>query len=280
MRRRLAFLLLCAATRPGAMWAQSSTTFDAASIKPNTAAQGIVVNTFLSGGRYVATRATLRRILGVAYQPLLASQIVGGPDWINSAAFDIAAKAQGNPSSQTLRMMLRALLSDRFQLRTHMEARETDVYALVPAKSDGAHGPQFQPATIDCSSRRDDAPPLNEVPPARPSAECGFLTSSRVVRKDDGTNAATLLIAAKGVTTTELAAYLSTLAPVGRIVVDQTAWSGAYDVNLTFEGGGGSMQNASAIFTALPEQLGLRLQPVRRPVDVLVIDHVERPTED
>src|ERR1700722_460183 len=169
--------------------------FDVASIKPNGAPRG-ATNTFLSGGRYVGTTVTLRRLIGLAYQPLLGQQIVGGPAWINTDLYDITAKAEGNPTADTLRLMLQGLLADRFKLRTHMETRAMPVFALGLARSDGKVGSSLTPGTVDCSAHGGDAPPpAGSPPPPAPTPpppampECGFRVSVSIARPEPGSDA-------------------------------------------------------------------------------------------
>jgi uncharacterized protein (TIGR03435 family) len=249
--------------------------FDVASIKPNIAAQrGGASNTFLSGGRYVGTIVSLRRLIGVAYQPLLSQQIVGGPAWINTELYDVTAKAEGNPTADTLRLMLQSLLADRFKLRTHIEKRDSPVFALGLARSDGKLGSQLTPGTVDCSAHRGDAPPPDATPPPPAMPECGFRVSVSVPQpQPDGTRPPShFAMIAKGVTMEQLTKELSTIGPVGRIVLDRTGLAGGFDVNLTFE--------TDSIFTSIREQLGLKLDSTTAPVDFLVIDAAEHPSQN
>lgn len=156
--------------------------FEVASIKPDTSGPRGISNIFLSGGRYVGSATTVRGMIGFAYQPLLGRQIVAGPAWLDSERYEIQAKANGNPSADTLRLMLQDLLADRFKLRTHIEKRDSPVYALGLARSDGKLGSQLTPGTVDCSAHRGDAPPPDAMPPPPASPECGFRMSVSVTR--------------------------------------------------------------------------------------------------
>ena len=164
-------------------------------------------------------------MIGFAYQPLLGRQIVAGPAWLDSERYEIQAKANGNPSADTLRLMLQDLLADRFKLRTHIEKRDSPVYALGLARSDGKLGSQLTPGTVDCSAHRGDAPPPDAMPPPPASPECGFRMSVSVTRPQPGADVTPppqFTIIAKGVTMAQLAGELSSLGPVGRIVLDRT----------------------------------------------------------
>ena len=252
--------------------------FEVASVKPNTSDPRAIPNVLLSGGRYVASAATLRSIIEFAYRPLLGRQIVGGPSWIESTRYDIRAKGEGNPSADTLRLMLRSLLAERFMLRVHSETRDTPIYALALARGDRRPGPQLKPGSVDCSARRGDAPPPDAVQPPVPSPECGFF-----VRTTNIVGVGVQLIElATGVTISQLAAQLSAVGLIGRPVLDRTGLAGTYDIEFTFgvDSAGGRGLGDASIFTALREQLGLELAPTTAQVEFLVIDGVERPGPD
>jgi uncharacterized protein (TIGR03435 family) len=219
-------------------------------------------------------------------------QIVGGPDWIGSDRFDIVAKGEGElrPSPPggppgPLLVMLQALLAERFKLATHTDTREQQIYALMLARSGGRLGPKLSPTDGDCSTLPPPGSPGRPPgPPSPPRAgerpRCGmFMGMGR--------------IAAGGVTMSQLAMTLSQR--VNRVVRDSTGLAGWYEFEIEFtpeqmpafsQGGpqpGGPpppSPDAPSIFTALQEQLGLKLEARRGPVDVLVIDSVERPTPD
>lgn len=122
--------------------------FDVASVKPNKSGGIPNVIGLFPGGRLTATNVALRELIRLAYD-LQPSQLVGGPDWINSSRFDVAARADvaGRPSLA----MIRSLLAERFQLTTHRETRELPTYALVMARADRRLGPRLQVSRVDCS---------------------------------------------------------------------------------------------------------------------------------
>jgi uncharacterized protein (TIGR03435 family) len=248
--------------------------FDVVSVKPDHSGS---LNIFLQaqpGGRIVATNVTLRLLIRNAYR-VQDSQIVGGPDWIGTDRFDIEAKAPGNPTQGELQLMLRALMADRFKLTVHNETRELPVYGLTLARADGRLGAQLRRSETDCSAAPGvtrGTPPPAPAAAGTPQARCGFFVGP-------GT------ISARGVTMPALAASLSN--NVSRVVLDRTSLAGDFDVDLkwTPEGGGGAADSTpdpdtASIFTAVQEQLGLKLESARGPVDVLAIDAAERPPDE
>ena len=296
----LALVPLMAVTTMGQTSAPSNPQFEVASIKPNKSGDGRVMMSVQPGGRFTATNVTLRMMIRNAYQ-LQEFQITGGPSWIADERFDIAAKAEagdtmgdpfraeqtGQPSRGQL--MIRALLAERFKLVVHNEEKEMPIYALVPARSDGKLGPQLKASEADCAAivaaarARGGRGPTGPPPdPGRggPPPQCG-------IRIGPGN------MAVGGSPMSQVATSLSMFA--GRIVVDKTGLSGSYDFTLTWTpdqmpGAGqrppGAPEpppidpNGASLFTAVQEQLGLKLDSQRGPVAVLVIDRVERPTEN
>src|SRR5229473_3073049 len=117
----------------------ASPVFEVASIKPNTSMDQSGGSDF-AAGRFTGKNVTARRVIGLAFQPLLGNQIVGGPAWLDVDRFDIQAKASGDPSGAQLRLMLQSLLKERFKLVAHRETRELPVYNLVMAGGGGKTG--------------------------------------------------------------------------------------------------------------------------------------------
>ena len=243
----------------------------------------------LPPGRFVATNAPLREIIRVTYQ-ISDFQLVNAPDWTSSERFDVEATVPpssgdsrpltlgaGGPPPQVF-AMLRALLAERFKLAAHTETREMPVYALVLARKDKTLGPAIAPTAIDCAALAAAAianlkSPSTTPRPAGQPIKCGMLGAPG---RFEGW-AATL--AEFGQTLTQL---------VGRTVVDETGLSGRFDLKLTFtpelnpqdRSPTEPIEPAVPFASALEEQLGLKLQSAKGPVDVIVIDHVEKPTPD
>jgi uncharacterized protein (TIGR03435 family) len=239
--------------------AQAPVTFDAASVKrsqPGVANGGVGLR---PPDRYAASNALLRTIVVHAYQ-LRRFQVIGGPDWIDAERFDIDAHApEGTTSRDDLFRMVRSLLAERFRLVAHTETRDLPVYALVEARSDGRLGPQLRAADADCSAAGNP---------------CGMNATSF---GDKGGTVST-----SGRTLDDFATTLGGM--LDRAVVNRTHQSGRYAIDLKW--GADRLGNTATptdrdlppIFTAIREQLGLRLEPARGPVTVLIIDHIERPS--
>ena len=268
--------------------AETLPSFEVASVKINKSGEPFMRIAPAPGGRFTVTNLPVRELIRFAYQ-LQSFQIEGGPSWITSDRFDIVAKAEGSPAPiqpggppGPLQLMMQSLLKDRFKLTVHNETKQMPIYALVRARSDGRLGPQLKQSTVDCAAMmtargRGGAPPAPPAPGERPM--CGM-------RFGPGQ------IAAGGLPLSQLAVGMSQM--VQRVIVDRTGLTGNFDLEVTFtpdqmpQGtpppGAPPLPpidpNGPSIFTALQEQLGLNLESQRGPVEVLVIDRVEHPTED
>ena len=272
---------------------EASMSFEVASVRPNVSGDMKMSSAqTLPGGRYTAINIPPRLLIINSYG-LQPQQLIGAPDWISSERFDIVAKADGDlgaPFSREapsrLQLMIRALLAERFKLKVHREPRQVDVYALVTARADGKLGPELKPSTIDCqrlaAGRRGGGPPPEPPKPGQ-RPQCGaWVLSGELL--------------AGGQPLLELVSVLSRT--VGRSVIDRTGLKGVYDIHLRWTpdivrqqasatptstvriNGVEFDPNGPSIFTALQEQLGLKLESERGTVEALVIDHIERPTPD
>ena len=285
---RNAAISLALSVAVASLYAQNDAV-DVASIKANKSGEPFVRIGMAPGGRFTATNVPARQLILMAYQ-IQPFQIAGAPDWTTTERFDIVAKgsgplapaAPGTPGP--IQAMMKSLLADRFMLVAHLEKREMPIYALVKARSDGKLGSQLTASTVDCATvnagRRGGPPP---APPNfnGPAPQCGMMVRPGGVK-------------AGGVPITQIIQLLSQ--NVQRIVVDRTGLTGNFDIDLSWtpdqipQARGDAPPGAPALppidpngpslFTALQEQLGLKLDSTRGPVDVLVIDKVERPTED
>lgn len=277
-KRFLASSLLCALSisalaLPGSVvLAQTSAlSFEAASVKPNKSGD---INTRMSGGRnglVTVVNGTAKSMIRAAYG-VDASQVVGGPAWIDVDRFDINAKAEGEITEARLTEMLKSLLADRFSLVVHKESRELPVYALVLARPDGKFGPQLSRSGIDCAElARAGAPPPPPTGPATAATQ-GKPIGPCSLRIGGGT------IAARSNSMGDIARAL--IGSVDRIVVDRTGLEGGFDLDLVWAPNPIPEQSGPSVFTALQEQLGLKLESSRAPVDVVVIDRIEQPSPD
>jgi len=261
----------------------TSASFEVASIKPNHSGER---RFFVSWqpGRFNATGMTLKFLITMAYD-VKDFQVSGGPGWVNSERYDIDAKEPDSIAQELDKLpreqwqpladsMLQSLLAERFQLKLTRGTKDMPAYALVVAKN----GPKLQ-----------EAKPV-DTPPDAPSGP-GGRPHGPMIRMGRGE------VSGQGIALSFLASVLSQ--QLGRTVLDQTGLKGNYDLTLkwTPEQGEGMMlggpgggpppdgappgeASGPSIFTALQEQLGLKLEPTKAPAEVLTIDHVERPSEN
>jgi uncharacterized protein (TIGR03435 family) len=253
--------------------AQNSSTlpelsFEVTSVKPSPndlVPEGISV---FPDGSARFTRFQVRTLITMAYRSeglQRFDQLIGAPQWVSVDRFDIEGKAGVGSGSQSgpsqVPAMLRSVLRERFRLRVHSETREMPAYGLVVARVDGRLGPGLRESNIVC-------PAIDAARPNPDPDACRIRASAGV-------------IIGRGASTEQLAGNLSGYLEVDRFVTDRTGLTGRYDFTLEYSRG--LPQDAGAttgpgLFTALVEQLGLRLQPERKTVPVLVIDNVEKPT--
>jgi uncharacterized protein (TIGR03435 family) len=234
----------------------------------------------LPNGRLTATNAPVWMLILNAYR-VQRYQVIGAPGWAESEGFDIEAKGDASANQAQVLLMLRTLLEDRFQLRFHRESRELPVYALTVGKN----GPKLAPPKEGGCVSSDPNARIQPPPPgAGPIVPCGSVNIGM----------ATAGVSMNGgkVPMTEFVRTLQMV--VGRPVIDRTAITEPFDVSLTFArdevaagiprltGPPGSEPadpgGPPSILTAIQEKLGLKLESTKGPVEVMVIDHVERPS--
>jgi uncharacterized protein (TIGR03435 family) len=232
------------------MAAGANPTFEAATIKPSRPDErGPFFG--IQGRHFSVIHTSLNDLVDFAYG-LQLRQIAGAPDWFTSERYDISAvsSGEGAPSTKQWKSMAGKLMADRFQFKFHYEKREQSVYALTVAKS----GPKLKNSQGDPNGQ----PGLGFGPPGNFGA----------------TNASM----------TDVAEALAHGA-LDRPVVDQTGLTGKFDLRLTWtpDDKPAATESADAppdLFTAIQQELGLKLESTKAPVNVLVIDHIERPSED
>lgn len=243
MVRAIASLAVCVS---GAVYGQSDVgqRFEVASIRPSTAnPNSSGINT--GNGRLTATNVTLKRCIMGAYG-VGPNQIIGGPDWLDADRFDIAAKAEQPVGDHILMTMLQTLLAERFTLGLHREMKPIESYVLEVAKN----GPKLE---------KGDG-------------------------KGSSTNSGRGEIVATNATMDRLAEILSRQMDLP--VINHTSLEGDFKLKLQWTPEGATAAKSTdttdgpSIFTAIQEQLGLRLHAQKVPVEVIVIDHVEKPSEN
>jgi uncharacterized protein (TIGR03435 family) len=265
--------------------AQRSPAFDVVSVKryqPDASGRVDDAISVFPGGRLSAPGATLRGLITTAYG-LLDIQIVDSGRMLGSARYQIEGRTDPDVSLADARAMLRTLLTERFGLATHRETRELPVYVMT---IDRKPGPQLRPSGPECAMPKgpSGAPPP-PPPPGGPSvgrvlslngyaSRCGSLFFN-------STNGGHWSLRE-----TTMARFAERLVgSVGRPVLDRTGLTGAFDIDVTYTPDNpvvdtSNAPNAPSLITALREQLGLRLESTRAPVEVLVIDGVRQPTEN
>jgi uncharacterized protein (TIGR03435 family) len=245
MRRKM--LLVIALLLAQCVSGQPPERFEVAVIRPtqSVTATGTSFDLF-PGGRIRITNEPVKLLIRVAFQ-MQNSQIAGGPKWLDNDRYDIDAKT-GRPEKlkpDQVSPLMRDLLEDRFHLKAHRETREQTVYALVVDKS----GPKLKPKTEGQAN--------------------GMNTSG---------GRGTSRLTGTAVSMELLAGYVGNR--LGRIVVDKTGLTDAYDFTLEWAPDETPDSTAPSLTAALRDQLGLRLESQKSPVEVLVIDSIERPTEN
>jgi uncharacterized protein (TIGR03435 family) len=249
-------------------------TFEVASIKRNVSGdQGSQIRV-QPGGQIVVTNNSLYNLIRNAYGTQRFEMVPGPqfPSWIDSDRWDIIAKppADAPQREEQMQLRLRSLLEDRFKLDARREMREMPTYALTIARSDGQLGPRMKPSGDECAAAARARAAGEAAPPLPPGGFCG-------TRTNNGT------VSMRGV---PLANFVRNLGGMtGRFVIDKTGLTGPFDLDLQWTpdqalGAGGALTDGTSLFAAIQEQLGLRLEAQRAPVEVLVVNSAERPTED
>jgi len=256
--------------------------FEAVSIKPHdVSASSVTGMRLLQDGTAMLTNVAMITVLGRS-TTVPARDIVGVPEWVNSERYDIIAKASAGDrrDQERQRAMWRAVLEDRMKLVTHTEQRERDIYALVLARKDGKLGPQLKPSTLDCSSP--------QAPTSFTPAQGGKEPGVDVYLQRCGIGLVGLTVVSGGATIDQLARILEVGANAA--VENRTGLQGLYAFTVSsplvrarppsVDPNAAAPDATADVFVAVQEQLGLKLQHERRMLPVLVIDHIERPSEN
>jgi uncharacterized protein (TIGR03435 family) len=253
----LAATALASAQQPQQDPSAETASFEVASVKPNNSGLQTSGTHSQPGGSLTATNVTLKSVIASAYE--VRTFQIEGPAWLDAARFDITARAPEGTPDRLRPVMLRTLLATRFGLVAHFDTRERSVYALVPLRSDGRLGPQLKKSQLVCSGS------------APSGGFCGLNTS---VGNTGGR------IIGGGLPMDRVAAALANFA-VDQAVINRTGLDGVFDFELQFSRlPSNERPDTPSIFTAVQEQLGLKLEAARGPVQFLMIDKVEQPTAD
>ncbi|HKH74434.1 MAG TPA: TIGR03435 family protein [Vicinamibacterales bacterium] len=289
-----------------------------ASVKKNVG--GIGAQMRIAPAMISANGVPVRLLMRQAYGQLQDFQLIGGPPWISSDRFDIEAKIEGGGpmSPQVIQSVLRQILEERFALKVHREQRELPIYALVLARSDGRLGPNLTPSSPECTTlmtSRGRGPAPDRGGPG-PDGRGAVMVSRGVAPDGRGgpgraggppppldfdappvcgqRGGGFGRMRAGGTTMEQFATFISGTAQ--RVVIDKTGLTGYYDIALTYTPTGDQLPQGApppgapapppidpdgpSFFTAIQEQLGLKLDNQRGPVEVVVVDSIQQPTEN
>jgi uncharacterized protein (TIGR03435 family) len=256
--------------------------FDVVSIKRNFDRSATGPPNMRPDGGFTMIHVPIGTLIGRAYGNVPAD-MVGLPDWAMSEYYDVKTTSTlTNATAEDRAAMIRAMLADRCKLAVHFEKREHDAYELVLARKDGKLGSGLIKSDTDCSQPA--PPPASGADLSAPPPPCKLRTVGAVLRKQ-GAELGDLL---EGDAPIAILADALRIALRGRQVVDRTGLTGSYRVTLNFNmmatmrppTATASPDDSPSVFTAIQEQLGLKLQPTRLLRDTLVIDHIERPSPD
>lgn len=290
---------LRAQAEPQAQAAAPPLSFEVASIKPSEAEANMIRIGASPGGRWTASGITLRILIQQAYD-MRDYQISGTPGWASTDRYDIVAKAENpNPTREQIREMLRSLLAERFKMKAHLETKELPIYALVVGK--GGHKLKLSEIQPVKEGAPPDAPKttghMTGGAGAGVSAGSGAGGGVSAGTADSVKRGAQMMRMGRGQLNAQgvaIAGLVGMLAQqLGRPVIDKTDLKGNYDFDLEWTpdethrmiGPGTGTEapmpadpSGPSIFTAVQEQLGLKLEAQKGPVDTLVIESVEKPS--
>jgi bla regulator protein BlaR1 len=260
--------------------------FSVASVKVNKSGERGGLTDDSVPGVFTGTNVWLRQLIRYAYD-IQDNQLEGAPDWTRTLSperFDVSARLEPVPAGgeaaqeRAMRLAMRTLLAERFNLVVRREMREVPMWALVMARRDGRPGPMLKPSSTDCSPEGREA----RMAAAQAALQAGRPVSTCGMRVNTGR------IQFGGYPMSWFAKEFSPYN--GRSVIDQTGLTGSWEFQLTFmpdqfdpppgPNAPAIDPNAPSLPTALQEQLGLKLEPTKGTIEVLVVERVERPTEN
>ena len=262
--------------------------FDVVSIKRNTTADPRSFDMRTTGTQITSHNIAVRALVYRAYDITVDTPIIGLPAWASDERYDITANAPLAPTPSQLQQMWRALLADRLKFVAHMETREQPVFNLVVMRADKTLGPGLTRSTLTCNQpavgpsadflyqMRQTAALVAAGPRPASDARPTSITPDAIARTLQScsrmSNGNTLV--AGSMTMAALANFLTT--PAERLVIDRTGLEGAFAIKMLASGNDAS----DSLFTVVRDQLGLALEPARVPAPALVVDHLERPSEN
>ena len=262
-------------------------TFEVVSIRPHAGPGNSTSMAQLPGGGFTMVNMPVRTLITQAYGPV--ADVIGLPGWAVNNRYDVsaAAKLSRPPTAEDRRAMMRAMLAERFNLAVHMETREQPAYDLVFARNDRRLGRNIKPSDTDCDAKEaadraaaeaaraaGAAPPLPTLPPRTdpnaPLPACTVRSSGGRIEGEASTAGLTRML--------RLA--------VGRPLFDKIGYSGSfrfvleYDAATSLRPDAAPTSDGPSIFTALPEQLGFKLEPSRTTANVVIVDRIDPPSEN
>ena len=261
--------------------------FEVASVRAKGVPDALPLIAVEPGGRLTAPNSTLRELVRAAFG-IDDNRIVGGPEWMGRDRFAIEARAQDpTTTNDRLQRMLAALLAERFKLAAHRETRDLPVFVLRVAREDGRPGSGLRRSSPECTAI---VPPAG-APPTPPPPPSSSVRPRPLVPANSGLRCPVQFspgfIAGRAITMPQVAQRLAPF--VNRPVIDRTGLGDEFDFELTYSPERPAILNTGplsvtsdgpSIFTALREQLGLALEPQRSPLEVLVVDSAEHPSEN
>lgn len=265
--------------------------FEVASIKPNKSDAQLTYNIPWGpgdamrpvGGRYAVTNMPLRIIIEFAFK--LSGNVdylmPGLPTWVNTERFDIDARAAGNPTKDQFRLMVQSLLADRFKLAIHHETRQLPVFALVLSKA-GKTGPQLTRHTDDTTC----GPPGGQPYPSSAAVPLPKMPCNTQPLALQPSGPGRFRVGARGMVLQMFASTFSGYDNFDRPIVDRTGLTDTFDMWLEWEPSGVAQARPEGVepgptfHQALQDQLGLKLESQKAPLDVMVVDHLEHPSEN
>lgn len=251
MRRNVRAVLLLVAFAAATVAAQGTLRFEVASVRPNTGSDLNIPARPQPPDGLVYLNFPLYQVVLNAYS-VQSFRVTGMPKWAFDTRYDINAKASGPVTEPQRRLMLQSLLAERFNLKARVEKREQTVYVLTRLRQD-ALGPGFKPR-LECTG---------SPPPCEPSATAGRLVG---------------YMRGQAIPMSQVERMLTLV--LEQVVYDETNLDGVFDVDFSWRPPNAPPDDPrpASVFTAVEEQLGLKLTPQRRPVDFLIIESLDRAT--